>query len=878
MAEAKIRITAETRQAESAIDSLNRKLNTIDASSAQANRGLNSLSNTARMAAGAFVALTAGIGVREIVGITARFTDLNSRLINATGSAELAKEAFEGISASAKSTFSDLETTAGVFLQNSMALNELGYTTNEQIKLSTALNNAMAVSGARGEQAASALDAFSKAIAGGKMQGEDFNRIIDNAPELVKALADGLGVTTEEFRKMVREGKITSDVMIPAVLSQMELLQQKADDMPATMTDGFVLMSNALFEFVGKADVALGISTHLAEVFKLLAGNIHLVIGGAVGIGVAIVALTLKMMGLATATALATGGLSILAAGAAGVAMAALAKEMGVFNFMAQDAVDPLKEAAKAQENAAAATERKVRAVVKEQKLQQDILAPMFAKLQLERESIGLSEVEVAIKRNIAEATKLQTDKGQKLTQQVRERIVSETKALHLAREKQALDQVITGLDTERLNLTTQDRSQREILLAIRRQELDFGRALNQEERARLTTAIQHNQQIRDKQAIDQVMLNLDTERLGLATQDKDQREIVLAIRRQELDFGRALNTEERARLTTAIKQTQQAREQAAIAEAITNATRQQTELEKIQRGIQLQKQLNPSSDLEQQYQRDLKALEAYNAAVNTSTADALKQRQTLEEQFNFAKLQLQNEDLKNHNRINRLKAEMDIDRIERVLQAEKTGMAQVLSAQDRAILQRKGADERQTAIVRDRMEFEKKSELEKAQFAIQQGATVFNALGAQNKRAFEAAKAFNIANALMNTYMGATKALATYPFPFGLIAAAAAVAAGLAQVAMIRSQSYSGRALGGPVMGGKPYIVGESGPELFTPATTGSITRNGDLMGGGVTNVNFTIVANDTQGFDSLLASRKGIIQQIISDAMLEKGRRSFV
>ena len=180
--------------------------------------------------------------------------------------------------------------------------------------------------------------------------------------------------------------------------------------------------------------------------------------------------------------------------------------------------------------------------------------------------------------------------------------------------------------------------------------------------------------------------------------------------------------------------------------------------------------------------------------------------------------------------------------------------------------------------IAKERADFEKKTELEKTQFGLQQAATLFGALGAHNKKAFEAAKAFNIANAIMNTYTAATKALATYPFPFGLIAAAAAVAAGLAQVAQIRSQQYSGRALGGPVMGGKTYMVGESGPELFTPSTTGSITRNSDLQGGSTTNVNFTIVANDTTGFDQLLASRKGVIQQIISDAMLEKGRRSMV
>jgi molybdopterin converting factor small subunit len=42
------------------------------------------------------------------------------------------------------------------------------------------------------------------------------------------------------------------------------------------------------------------------------------------------------------------------------------------------------------------------------------------------------------------------------------------------------------------------------------------------------------------------------------------------------------------------------------------------------------------------------------------------------------------------------------------------------------------------------------------------------------------------------------------------------------------------GRAKGGPVMGGSPYIVGERGPELFVPGSSGTIIPN-DKMGGGV-------------------------------------------
>jgi phage-related minor tail protein len=46
-------------------------------------------------------------------------------------------------------------------------------------------------------------------------------------------------------------------------------------------------------------------------------------------------------------------------------------------------------------------------------------------------------------------------------------------------------------------------------------------------------------------------------------------------------------------------------------------------------------------------------------------------------------------------------------------------------------------------------------------------------------------------------------------------------------------------RAMGGPVAGGSTYLVGERGPELFTPGTSGSITPNNALGGGANITVN---------------------------------------
>ena len=161
------------------------------------------------------------------------------------------------------------------------------------------------------------------------------------------------------------------------------------------------------------------------------------------------------------------------------------------------------------------------------------------------------------------------------------------------------------------------------------------------------------------------------------------------------------------------------------------------------------------------------------------------------------------------------------------------------------------------------------------AQGTLSAFGNILGSMAGQNKKAFEAYKKLQIAQALISTYSAATKALAFPPGPpISFLYVAAAVAAGMAQVSAIKSQQYSGRQLGGPVQEGRSFLVGETGPEIFTPNISGRVDRMDGQ--GGVTNINFNIQAVDTQGFDELLVSRRGVIQQVISDAMLESGQRS--
>ena len=148
--------------------------------------------------------------------------------------------------------------------------------------------------------------------------------------------------------------------------------------------------------------------------------------------------------------------------------------------------------------------------------------------------------------------------------------------------------------------------------------------------------------------------------------------------------------------------------------------------------------------------------------------------------------------------------------------------------------------------------------------------------LSGHSKKAFKMLQAQKIAEAVINTYSAVLKAFATYPPPLSYLAAGSALTFGLAQVQQIRSQKFTARRQGGLVSKNKPYMVGEGGAETFIPNSSGYIAPTG--MGGKNVNVNFTINAVDTAGFQQLLANERGMIIGMINSAVNDKGQSNLI
>jgi hypothetical protein len=150
--------------------------------------------------------------------------------------------------------------------------------------------------------------------------------------------------------------------------------------------------------------------------------------------------------------------------------------------------------------------------------------------------------------------------------------------------------------------------------------------------------------------------------------------------------------------------------------------------------------------------------------------------------------------------------------------------------------------------------------------------------IAAYSKKGFQIDKGVKIAQALMNTYQGATLALATYPGPIGIALAATTVAAGMANVAQIKAQKFQGSFEGGGFTGMGARVGGIDGkggfPAILHPNETVIDHTKGQ---GAAANVTVNITANDTKGFDELLYKRRGMLVNIINQAINNRGRASL-
>lgn len=206
---------------------------------------------------------------------------LGSRVEVAAGSVERGTAAMRELVAISERSRSSVADNAQVFARLNQSMLQLGGTQKDTLQLTELLGQAITVSGASAQEKSAAMIQFAQAIGSGKLAGDELRSLLENAPYLMRQLADGLGVPIGALRQMGEEGKLTSDVVIKALGKAASQIEADFKRMPVTLDSALTVSADALRRFnaatdesSGKTLALTGIVQGFGEVVDLLTSQI----------------------------------------------------------------------------------------------------------------------------------------------------------------------------------------------------------------------------------------------------------------------------------------------------------------------------------------------------------------------------------------------------------------------------------------------------------------------------------------------------------------------------------------------------------------------------------------------------------------------------
>lgn len=252
-----VRISADSTEAQSAINKVANKLSTdipkgvseagskvakeaasirdeIKSIMGQVNKGLQ----FAGAITGISLAATAVKDVATAAAQTAdQLTSVRSRinLINdgTQTTAEIMDKVFD---AAQRSRGSYVDMADSVAKLNMLAKDAFS-SNDEAIMFVEQLNKQFKISGASIEESSAAMYQLTQAMAAGKLQGDEFHSIMENAPMLAQSIAQEMGLTVGQLKDMSSQGLITADIIKEALFNSAEETNAKFAEIPMTFAE-----------------------------------------------------------------------------------------------------------------------------------------------------------------------------------------------------------------------------------------------------------------------------------------------------------------------------------------------------------------------------------------------------------------------------------------------------------------------------------------------------------------------------------------------------------------------------------------------------------------------------------------------------------------
>ena len=201
--------------------------------------------------------MVAGVALvgQEVLEVGAKATAVSDKFASIKARINLINDGSQSTASIMDKVYQASERTRGSYtdmLDSVAKLNMLAkdsFTSNDEaIRFVEQLNMQFKLSGANVNEVSSAMTQLTQAMAAGRLQGDEFNSIMENAPMLAQAISQEMGVPIGQLKELGSEGAITAEVIKNALFNSADETQAKFNEMPMTFQEVGQQLSNAMFQ------------------------------------------------------------------------------------------------------------------------------------------------------------------------------------------------------------------------------------------------------------------------------------------------------------------------------------------------------------------------------------------------------------------------------------------------------------------------------------------------------------------------------------------------------------------------------------------------------------------------------------------------------
>lgn len=215
-----------------------------------------------------FEGIIAAESVRAILEMVNEYQELHNQLIFVTQGQSNLNAVFQKLADVAAETHTSLADNIGEFTQLTQATHDLGLSQKEVIEFQTRLNEAVKLSGINGKTGADAVNALSKSLTTGRLEGAAFTRTLQQVPIVGDILARSLNVTRGQLKDMANQGEISAQQLVDAFEKAGPKLDATFKNLTPSIGEAFDELKDQLTNSLGQFSDATGAGSLLSTTIQ----------------------------------------------------------------------------------------------------------------------------------------------------------------------------------------------------------------------------------------------------------------------------------------------------------------------------------------------------------------------------------------------------------------------------------------------------------------------------------------------------------------------------------------------------------------------------------------------------------------------------------